>query len=302
MLNRITELRGDLGSLPNPNFLSRIFTSFSPSQHFWKWGAVIIALLATFSSIINRVKILIIVIRGRTRITPISEPLHGGETGGLVSENHRSLPLLTSEFEDESDGVTEPDDGSDFRVKGSGRCSGEIDGRRLSGLRRRHNGGGDGGDSFWWSYFGSERSVVRQWGDVKLKCEFEDLSGSLISLYDENEEAEICSIFSGGASMQAAALSPRRMVVAAGESGLGNVSLKLWDTRGRSQTPVVAAEWNSPSKKIVDVYSEDVEKVYLRDDGGSEIMVTDVRKVRSVTEKSSMSPVKIETPAPFIIL
>lgn len=285
VLNRITELGGDLSSLPNPNFLSRIFTSFSPSQHFWKWSAVIIALLATFSSLINRVKILIIVIRRRSPTSPISEPLsrslHGEETGGLISENLRSSLLSSSESEDENEGDREPDNRSDFRVKGSGRFSGEFDGRRCSGLRRRHGGG----DSFSWSSFGSD-SVVRQWGDVKLKCEFEELSGSVISLYDENEEAEICSIFSGGAPLQAAALSPGRMVVAAGESGLGNVSLKLWDTRGRGRTPVIAAEWKSPSGKIVDVYSEDVEKVYLRDNGAAGIMVGDVRKVRSPSENS----------------
>lgn len=290
VLNRITELGADLSSLPNPNFLSRIFTSFSPSEHFWKWSALIIALLATFTGIINRVKILIIVIRRRTRTTSISEPLyrspHSGETGGLVSENIKSPLFPSSESEDENEGDQKPDNGLNFRVKGSGRFSGEFDDRCCSRLRRRHFDGRDDGDLFSWPCFGLERSVVRQWGDVKLKCELDKLSGSLISLYDENEEAEICSIFSGGAPLQAAAVSPRRMVVAASEGASANVSLKLWDTRGRSRKPVVAAEWDSPSGKIVDVYYDDVENVYLRDNGAAGIMVGDVRKVSSASENS----------------
>ncbi|XP_038885552.1 uncharacterized protein LOC120075889 [Benincasa hispida] len=290
VLNRITEIGADLSSLPNPKFLSRIFTSFSPSQHFWKWGALIIALLATFTGIINRVKILIIVIRRRTRTTSISEPLyrslHGGETGGLVSENLKSPLLSSSESEDENEGDRKQDDSSDFRVKGSGRFSGEFDGRCCSRLRRRHCDGGGDGDLFSWPCFGSDGSVVRQWGDVKLKCEFEELSGSVISLYDENEETEICSIFNGGTPLQAAALSPRKMVVAASEGVSANVSLKLWDMRGRSRRPVVAAEWDSPSGKIVDVYYEDVENVYLRDKGAAGIMVGDVRKVSSASGNS----------------
>ncbi|XP_022993318.1 uncharacterized protein LOC111489361 [Cucurbita maxima] len=276
VLNRIAELGSDLGLL-------RIFTSFSPSPHFWKWGAVLITLLATFSGIINRLKILIIVIRRRSRTTPISEPLsrslHGGETAGLVSENLRSSLLSSLESANEKEADREPDDGSDFRVKGTARCS---------RLRRRYGGGSDGDSVPWsWPCFGSERSVVRQWVDVKFKCEFEKLSGSVISLYDENEEAEICSILSDGAPLQVAALSPGRMVVAAGESVSSNVSLKLWDTRCRSRTSVLAAEWNSPSGKVVDVYSDDVDKIYLIDNGGDRIVVGDVRKVRSVSENSS---------------
>ncbi|XP_022139617.1 uncharacterized protein LOC111010475 [Momordica charantia] len=290
VLNRITELGADLSSLPNANFLSRILTSFSPSQHFWKWGAVVIALLATFSGLINRVKILIIVIR-RRRTTPIYEPLsrslHGGENGGFVSENLGSPPFFSSESEDENE-LSSPEDGSDFGVKGSGRSSDDYScGRRCSGLRRRHYGG----DSLSWSCFGSERSVVRQWGEVQLKCKFDELSGSVISLYDENEEKEICSIFSGGAPVRAAAMSPAGMVVSAGQSVFGNVSVKLWDTRSRSQTPIVAAEWNSPAAKIVDVYYEESEKVYLRNDSDAKLTVADVRKVCSALENSNLGGV-----------
>lgn len=126
---------------------------------------------------------------------------------------------------------------------------------------------------------------MRQWGDVISNSEFEELSGSMISLYDDNEEAEICSIFNEGGSLKAVAVSPRRMVVAASEGVSANVSLKLWDTRGRSRTPVVAVEWDSPSRNIVDVYYEDVENVYLRDNGAAGIMVGDVRKASSGSEK-----------------
>ncbi|KAG6601806.1 hypothetical protein SDJN03_07039, partial [Cucurbita argyrosperma subsp. sororia] len=289
VLNMITGFGRELGSIPDPNFLSRIFTSFSIFQQFWKWGALFIALLATFSGIINRLKTSVIVIRRRTRTTPISEPLssslHGGENSSLISENFRSLPLSRSESEDENEGDQdrEPNDRLDFLVKGSVRFSGEFDDRRFSGLRRRHGSRGGNGDSFSWPCFVSDKSVVKQWGDVKLKCEFEELSGSVILVYDENEEAEICSIFSGGDPLKAAALSAAKMVVAARESGLGNMSLKIWDTRDRSQTPVIAAEWNSP--KIVDVYPEEVEKVDIGDKGAAGMMVGDVRKFWSASEK-----------------
>lgn len=289
VLNRITELGAHLGSLPNPNFLSRIFTSFFPSQHFWKWGALIIALLATFTGIINRVKVFIIICRRRTKTTSISEPLyrslHCRDSGGLVSKNLKSPPLSSSESEDENERGWERNNDSNFRVKVSSRFSCELDGGCHSRLRRRHCNGGSNGDLFPWPCFGLDRSVVRQWGDVISNSEFEELSGSMISLYDDNEEAEICSIFNEGGSLKAVAVSPRRMVVAASEGVSANVSLKLWDTRGRSRTPVVAVEWDSPSRNIVDVYYEDVENVYLRDNGAAGIMVGDVRKASSGSEK-----------------
>lgn len=285
VLNRITELGPNLGSLPNPSFLSRIFTSVFPSQHFWKWAALIIAFLATFPGIINRVKVFIIVCRRRTKTTSISEPLyrslHFGDSRGLVSKNLKSPLLSSSESEDENERDREHNNDSDFRVKGSSLFSGEFDGGCRSRHRRRPCNGGGNGDWFSWPCFGLERSVVRQWGDVKLKCEFEELSGSMISLYDVNEEAEICSILSGGGSLKAAAVSPRRMVVAANEGVSANVSVKLWDTRGRSRTPVVGMEWDSPSGNIVDVYYEDVGNLYVRDNEAAGIMIGDVRRASS---------------------
>ena len=78
VINRISDFEAGISSLNNPSFLSQVYAlsgieKIYQAYSFWKWGALILALLASLSTIINKLKILII--RFRQHHSLPSQPL-----------------------------------------------------------------------------------------------------------------------------------------------------------------------------------------------------------------------------------
>ncbi|KAJ6726346.1 hypothetical protein OIU79_004489 [Salix purpurea] len=297
VINRISDFETDITSLQNPTFLCQIFAlsgvgKIHQAYSFWKWGALILALAASFTAIINRIKILIIrfknhpFISSPSLITYQEDCDYESETDLSCSS---SISLSDDEQEEESTSSTRSwwsinDHDQDFRVRGSGNRY--IDDQFQSGnfrLRRRRNS--SIGDFFSLTEFTNGKSVVKLWDNLGLGLglNLDNRCGSrnaAFSFYDINKEQKICSIF-GSKCDNFAAVSTSPSVVVSAETNLsGHSSLSLWDTRIGFRVPEVSAELRHMLGKIAGVCGG-VEKVYVRDDVTGELTVGDMRKASS---------------------
>ncbi|KOM46012.1 hypothetical protein LR48_Vigan06g131800 [Vigna angularis] len=107
LIDRINDLQVGLNSLQTPSFSSQITTSLasvSIAYNFCKWGAVILALVATFGSIINRITIFIIRFRTKAPSLPSIEEyddVYSSTDDDDDYENDDDLTYSSSEYEDE---------------------------------------------------------------------------------------------------------------------------------------------------------------------------------------------------------
>ncbi|XP_030929986.1 uncharacterized protein LOC115955766 [Quercus lobata] len=271
VINRISDLEL---SLQNPSMFSRVFSvSGFEAIRFWKWGALVLALVASFSAIMKRVRILIV--KFQRASSAASEPLLKlvDDDDDIYSsdddDDDDDTSSVSSSIEEEEE---KPMD-EDFRVAGSGRgYFGRSQGqRRNSKLWQR----------FSWTDLASG-SVVKLWDHLGLGLDFDGkVDGDLISVYDMNREQRVTSLFGGKSGVMAVSPLNSGSVVTAAEKGVsGNVSLKVWDTRVRCRIPEILAEWGPQlGKKIVAVGYGGVGKVHVRDDDSE--VVGDIRNVTS---------------------
>ncbi|XP_075634013.1 uncharacterized protein LOC142606589 [Castanea sativa] len=268
VINRISDLEL---SLQNPSMFSRVFSiSGFEVIRFWKWGALVLALVTLFSTIMNRVRILIV--KFQRASSAASEPLlklvDDDDDDVYSSDDDTSSVSSSIEEEEEEEEEESPMD-EDFRVAGSGRgYFGRSQGQsRNSKLWQR----------FSWTDLASG-SVVELWDHLGLGLDFD---GDLISVYDLNREQRVTSLLGGKSGVMAALALNSGSVVTAAEKGVsGNVSLKMWDTRVRCRIPEILAEWGPQlGKKIVAVRCGGIGKVHVRDDDSE--VVGDIRNVTS---------------------
>ncbi|KAI4313916.1 hypothetical protein L6164_026858 [Bauhinia variegata] len=291
VFQRFNDFQVGLSTLHNPSL--RGIQSISIAFSFCKWGAVILALVAAFGSIIKRVKILVIRFQREKHSLPsfphLSE-LDDGDFSSTDDEGSYSPTSSTalSEFEEEED---EPSPSSssyfswrrtddDFLVRGSGhRFDAQLQNDDAM-LRRRRSIG----ELFSLSELVNNRSVVKLWDSIGfglgLDFDYSDSSsGSMISVYD------------GETPVPAVSNSSPPVLFSAGTNGSGNLELKIWDTRLRRRIPAVFADWGPQLGKINGVGSSGVQKVYVRDDAGCGVTVGDMRNVNSPLRKVTKSNV-----------
>ncbi|KAL9401824.1 hypothetical protein Peur_005673 [Populus x canadensis] len=309
VINRISDFETGLASLQNPTFLSQILAlsgveKIHQAYSFWKWGALILALAASFTAIINRIKILIIrfknhpFISSPSLITNQEDCDYESETDLSCSS---SISLSDDEQEEESTSSSRSwwsinDHDQDFRVRGSENCY--IDDQYQGGnfrLRRRRNS--SIGDFFSLTDFTNGKNVVKLWDNLGLSLGLNlnnscDSRNAAVSFYDINKEQKICSIFGSKCDSIFAAVSTSPSVVVSAETNLsGHSSLSLWDTRVGFRVPEVFAELRPTLGKIVGVVGGGVEKVYVRDDVTGELTVGDMRKPSSPLVNATESDV-----------
>ncbi|KAG8366626.1 hypothetical protein BUALT_Bualt17G0099300 [Buddleja alternifolia] len=257
----ISDFEAGMKCLQNPSSISQFF---SFPGILLKWGAVIIAILATFSSIFKRIKL--ILIRVHT-VKPSS--MHQNEEITEFSEDD-DVSLASSDDEQEEGEKNSPTTSfrrhdEDFCVKGSQNV-------HLRQRRRRSGGGA-------WSEFTSGKSVVKLWDSLGLSLDFdEDLinygSNDVVSLWDYDQGQEE---YSGGVWNIPA------VVMTAESDGKGDgVVLGGYDTRMRSRVHSLYGEWRSPAAEGVAGIENGggVSKVYVRDEVNGVVTVGDVRNMR----------------------
>ncbi|XP_062110108.1 uncharacterized protein LOC133821942 [Humulus lupulus] len=288
VINRISNFDGaGVTCLQNPSFVSQILSitareKLFHAHNFWKWGAFIIAMIASFGTIISRIKILVIRIQCHfCKDSSASQPL---------LDNFDDYDFTSDDEDDEVDEEDDDDDVScssydsdgapssysddmdclsadeDFHVKGSRHYAGHDQSSNL-GLRRRRSFV----DQFSWSDFSSGKSVVKLWDSLGLGL---GLDGSpnqkIVSLYSSSSPAAILS---------------------AEGSDSGRVTFGVWDTRVGSRIPAILADWGPQLGKIVGVATNGAEKVYVGDDVTGGLTIGDLRKVSSPLKKFSKADV-----------
>ncbi|XP_058775329.1 uncharacterized protein LOC131649592 [Vicia villosa] len=264
LIDRLNDFQAGLNSLQNPSFPSQISTtsfnglqSVSIAFSFCKWGAVILALVATFGSIINKLTLFIIHLRKKASSLP-SISFDDDFTSDDEDDNDDDIVSLSSssDFEDDDD----PSSFNDFF-----RISGRNDEfQTQNGVHQRQR---SIGDIFSLFELANSENVVKLWDSIGfgLGLDFDEYEDGVISSNDQN-------------ALSTHVDSPA-VVVSAGEGARGNLAVEIWDTRLRRRKPSVVAEWGPTVGNTVRVESGGVQKVYVRDDGRQRLTVGDMRKV-----------------------
>ena len=278
LIHRLTHLQASLISLQkqNPSFLSVSICTLC------KWGALILAFIATFRTITN-----ILIIRFRQNAPSLSSiPLlndYDGDDYSDTEEEEDETTSSSSDSEDDNeDDAAEHRNGEYFRVRGSDNGDG--------GFLRRHSIG----DLFSLAEIANSKSVVKLWDTIGLGLGLgfnNSDSSDFVSVYDDDEDRRIRPVATGKPPAPAVSCASRAVVVSAGESASGNLAVRIWDRRLRRRMPAVIAEWGPTVGKTVGVESGGVQKVYVRDDGRYGFTVGDMRNVRSPLENVTESNV-----------
>ncbi|KAF7132748.1 hypothetical protein RHSIM_Rhsim09G0106900 [Rhododendron simsii] len=259
----------DFVVLQNPSLFSRVFPLSSTGEFlklysFWQWGALILALVATFTALITTIRLSFVrfVKSLDSSVPPIEQFLDESDSD---TDSVDSPSTASSDDEGYSRSTSfcwsNKHIDEDFSVAGSSP--------RLRRLRSCVNG-------FSWSDFAKGKSVVKLWDSLGLEFDFEDdFSESVVSIWDSSTSSPAV-VFSAGTS-----------------SGNSNdVLFSAYDARIGGEKPAMRAEWPQPRRrgKAADVgFKGGVEKVYVRDDATGEVTVGDLRKIRSPLEDGTES-------------
>ncbi|PPR85186.1 hypothetical protein GOBAR_AA35505 [Gossypium barbadense] len=233
----------------SPHHLLSGIQKIYETHSFFKLGALILALIASLSTIINKLKTFIIGFR-----------------------RHHSLPsqplLYDTDFDTDTDSSS--DDEPEYEeLSFTSRTWRQVD----EDFRVRESESGHlVGDEWRKSYFtipnrrSSEelsrgKSVVKLWDNLKFGFGVE--SKDALNVYDANKGTNAASIFGGKDGFQAisAPLSSPAVIISAGVDSLS----------GRAAVgavPAIVAEWRPQQsvEKIAAINADGVEKVYIRGD------------------------------------
>lgn len=288
-INMISNFEAGVKCLQNPSLVSRFF-ALSPIEKvpqvysFWKWGALILAILATFSSLVRKIKLLFIYIR---RIKPSAEPLlqYLGEDFDFSDDDEdvdddKCSSTASSDDEDLLDQQIDVD----FTVAGSSFYFREKGQNGNLRFRRRRNSL----ERFPWTEFSAGKNVVKLWDSLALGLdyEYEDLSKSVVSLWDLNQEEKLGYLFSGSSEVPSVTMaSPSVVLSSEVKNNQNGVVLAAYDTRIKSKSPAICADWGAGSGKVVGVNGSGVGKVYVRNEAAGMLTVGDMRNVKTPLEK-----------------
>ena len=263
MINRMSHF-------DDPSVLSRLLpiSQISRQSSLWKWGALILALLATFTSVIHRIKILIIRLRKHTSLA--AQPLLSEPDDGEFSDSEDDDTCASASSDDDDDAaesISLMEDEQNARV---GYCEDEPQSRKTN-LRTRRSIG----DLLSLSEWTNGKSVVKLWDGLS----FDNSCGSLISISDLNKDFNISSLLGGTCRFPAVSMSSPAVMVSAITENARSTALRVWDTRVGRQIPAMFGEWRPQMGKRVSVRTGGIEKVYVRDDVTGELTVGDMRNV-----------------------
>ncbi|XP_050374434.1 uncharacterized protein LOC126791970 [Argentina anserina] len=277
-------------TFPSPQTLS--ISGIEKVYSVWTWGALLLAVIASFGTIITRINFIIIQrLRHKSADQPLSV-VEEDDFSDIDDDDDDAYSVSTASSDSDEEEEKEEEDerrDEDFNVLGSDKGQ-----NRSLRLRRGRSFAALNLNRFSWSDFASGKSVVKLWDNLALGLDLDDDSndeysgsGRAVSVYDMNKQKKINS-FAGSFQVPAAATSSCSTILTADTSSSGRVALGMWDTRVSSRIPAMLAEWSPRIGRIVGVSSGGVDKVYVKDDVTGGLMVGDVRKVgaplRNVTD------------------
>ncbi|KNA15000.1 hypothetical protein SOVF_102270 [Spinacia oleracea] len=284
----VINFEAGINSFHNPSLIYRVISNFELgkltyySNRMWKWGALFLALVYAFSSIVNKIKLLVLYYHNKSKsLLAASEPLlsslydeFGSDTDSDYDQNDEvcsSCDSSSDDDDDEDDEIEIEDD--DFNVKGSSNFS-EISRRKgkFKLMRRKRSFV----DTFSLSDLVNGNGVVKLWDGLGLGVVDVDNAFSFLdSDHYQNQDFISSSIFGG---IPAVSTSPA-VFISAGSDG-GKLGLDIWDLRTGGESPVVRSHWRSGRRgEIMGMDSGRTGKVYVRNDDTMTLAVGDVRKV-----------------------
>lgn len=278
-LNMISDFEAGMNCLQNPSLISRSFAISGIGNSFWKWGALILAVVATFGSIIRRIKLLFIYIR---TVKPSAEPLLQYLTDDFDFSDDDD-DELSSDSSEEDDVTRNPSSFSDrvdrdFGVAGSGFSCFREQGRNGNFRNRRRRGSFE---RFPWADFAAGKSVVKLWDNLSLGYDFDEE----VRVWDLNKDLKFPNIFGDSSVVPAMTMGSPAVVLSSevreNNSNNNDVVLSAYDTRMKGQAPAICASWHAPAAKFLGVNGGGVEKVYVRDNAAGVVTVGDMRNVKT---------------------
>ncbi|CAI8585424.1 unnamed protein product [Vicia faba] len=287
LIDRLNDFQAGFNSLQNPSLPSQIattsfngFQSVSIAFNFCKWGAVILALVATFGSIINKLTIFITHLRKKAHSLP-SIAFDDVFSSDENDDDDVVSLSSSSDFEDDEPSVSSSSSFNDFfRISGNSYLINDEFQSQNGGHQRQRSIG----DIFSFFELANSENVVKFWDSIGfgLGLDFDEYEDGVMSSYD---------VVSSNQNALSTHVDSPAVVVSAGEGARGNLAIEIWDTRLRRRKPSVVAEWGPTVGKTVRVESGGVQKVYVRDDGRQRLTVGDMRKVsiplRNVTKSDA---------------
>ncbi|XP_021723801.1 uncharacterized protein LOC110691192 [Chenopodium quinoa] len=287
----VINFEAGINSLHNPSLIYRIFSNFelgklSYANRIWKWGALFLALVYAFSSLVNKIKIIILYYHNKSRsLLAASEPLlshlYDEFDSDFSDDENDDVCSSCGSTSDEEDDVIDDDDeiedlwnasfdDDDYNVKGSFGNFNESSRQKgkFKLLRRRRSFV----DNFSLSDFVNGNGVVKLWDGLSLGVVDVDNAFSFLD-YENDKNSENRDLFFAG--VPAVSSSPAVFI-----SG-GKLGLDIWDFRAGDSSPVVKSDWRRSDRRgeVVGMDSGRTGKVYVRDDDSMRLAVGDVRKV-----------------------
>ncbi|KAG8382887.1 hypothetical protein BUALT_Bualt05G0126000 [Buddleja alternifolia] len=256
----ISNFGAGMECLQNPSLISS----------FWKWGAVIFAVFATFSSIIKRIKLIFIHFHSNFNHPP---SIQNKEILHQFSQDDDDISLASSdddEEEPEEEDITPTTSfvGHEQRVDEDFRGKGCKNRWQTGHLKRRKSGGA-------WSEFTSGENIVNLRNSTSLGLSL-DFDEDLIN-YESHNVVSLWGFDNDRKNIPATAMtSPALIFTAEGQWKSDGVVLSCYDTRMPRHTLALHAEWRLPAAAVAGGDG----KVYFRDDVSGVVTVGDVRNVR----------------------
>ncbi|ESQ34221.1 hypothetical protein EUTSA_v10008406mg [Eutrema salsugineum] len=267
VINRISDFDVGINSINDPSSLSRPFAvsgvgKLHHAYSFWKWTALLlIAFLATFTTLITRIKSLVLRLRNVDVSLPSQTLLYD-----YNSDSDSSCSSNSSDDEEDEDYDDDKEDDDSVRVKRSGYYYQDNDEKGING-------------NIPW--------MRRCSGSFKDLLSWSDLGGlgssGVVKLWNINGERGHASFFDK-CRASSSLLSPA-VLLAAEKKGYDDVEVSAWDARAGFVMPALLAEWSQPGK-TVKVNAGDLKKIYVGDDVGGEITVGDMRMFNGALTES----------------
>ncbi|XP_024988484.1 uncharacterized protein LOC112523204 [Cynara cardunculus var. scolymus] len=247
-INLIGDFEAGMKCLQNPSLLSKLSLIDKIPQlcSFWTWGALILAVFATFTSVFNRIKLCLYQIRLKLLTScqkSCPQQIFGDDDFDFSDDDaDDDTPSSVAESDDDQDLDSEDDRVDEvFRAEGSSYW-GNNRGSDGNFTLRRRNG-------FSWSDFSAGKSVVQLWDSFGLGLDFEDDEseyGSEIAIWDLDRDVKISS----GRRCQVAAAAENVVLTAEMNDSNGGVGFGTYDSRVDGKSPAIYAAWRPRQRKI----------------------------------------------------
>ncbi|KAK1412063.1 hypothetical protein QVD17_33022 [Tagetes erecta] len=237
-LNLITDFEAGIKCLQNPSLISKLSSIDKLPKFYslWTFGALILAIFATFTTVFNRIKKFIhhiwikLCISCRNSCPKPNFEHDDFDFDFSDDDGDDDTPSSVAESDDEE---LESNDGENDRVDEVFRADGD-DGLTL----RRRNG-------FSWSDFSAGKSVVQLWDSFGLGLDFED-DESEIAIWDLDRDVKISS----GGRRQVAPVTENVVLTAEMNENNGGVGFGTYDCRVGETSPAIYAAWRPRRRKV----------------------------------------------------